>query len=90
MESFVIFTSQNYIPMARSGSELLSQKLNNAITRQKMITCKGFINSVLSKLYVVKHIHVIEFLPQQGCFRYRNVNKLYYGRVILMLNVKQL
>lgn len=35
MESFVIFTSQNYIPMARNGSELLSQKLNNAITRQK-------------------------------------------------------
>lgn len=35
MESFVIFVSQNYIPMARSGSELLSQKLNNAITRQK-------------------------------------------------------
>ena len=57
---------------------------------KKMITCKSFINSVLSKLYVVKHIHVIEFLPQQGCFRYRNVNKLYYGRVILMLNVKQL
>lgn len=90
MESFVIFASQNYIPMARSGSELLSQKLNNAITRQKMITCKGFINSVLSKLYVVKHIHGIEFLPQQGCFGHRNVNKLYYGRVILMLNVKQL
>lgn len=57
---------------------------------KKMITCKGFINRALFKIYVVKHIHGIEFLPQQGCFRYRNVNKLYYGRVILMLNVKQL
>lgn len=90
MESFRILPLQNYIPNIQNGSQTLSQKLNNAITRQKMITCKGFINSVLSKLYVVKHIHVIEFLPQQGCFRYRNVNKLYYGRVILMLNVKQL
>lgn len=35
MEFFVIFLSQNYFRAIYGYSHLLSQKLNNAITRQK-------------------------------------------------------